>query len=178
MNTVIIIRDSVLSAAAAVEVVLPIQDPHDDSSTDTPEDEDTLFDREEALRHDDAIMDFHWFNTIPWTDIKDIRSATSTAQVRVTTSATRKPASHHAPRALIPQLRTSMEAVMEASISKGKAAYAAMEAVTLARKWQEDAKRAYDQKFAERPPKLGKSTTTRSSAHLRRLKCSRNTSRP
>ena len=35
------------------EVVLPIHDPHEDNSTDTPEDEDTLFDREEALRHDE-----------------------------------------------------------------------------------------------------------------------------
>ena len=57
-------------------MVLPIQDPHDDSSTDTPEDEDTLFDREEALRHDDAIMDFQWFRTISWDEIKDLRGTT------------------------------------------------------------------------------------------------------
>ena len=56
-NAVIRIRDNILHAAADVEVVLPIHDPNDDSSTDTPEDEDTLFDREEVLRHDDAIMD-------------------------------------------------------------------------------------------------------------------------
>ena len=35
------------------------------------------------------------------------------------------------------------------SISKGNAAYAAMQAVTVARGWQEEAKRAYDRKFAE-----------------------------
>ena len=35
------------------------------------------------------------------------------------------------------------------SISKGNAAYAAMQAVTIAREWQEEAKRAYDRKFAE-----------------------------
>ena len=57
-DAVIRLRDNILNAAADVEVVLPIHDPHEDSSTDTPEDEDTLFDREEALRHDDAIMDF------------------------------------------------------------------------------------------------------------------------
>ena len=69
------LRDSVLNAAAAAEVVLPIHDPHEDNSTEAPDDEDRLFDREEALRHDDAIMDFHWF-TIPWTDIKDLRGTT------------------------------------------------------------------------------------------------------
>ena len=35
------------------------------------------------------------------------------------------------------------------SISKGNAAYAAMQAVTMVREWQEEAKRAYDRKFAE-----------------------------
>ena len=40
------------------------------------EDEDTLFDREEALRHDDAIMDFQWLSTISWTEIKDLRGTT------------------------------------------------------------------------------------------------------
>ena len=75
-DSVIRLRDSVLSAAAAAEVVLPICDPHGDYSTEAPDDEDRLFDREEALRHDDAIMDFHWFNTIPWTDIKDLRGTT------------------------------------------------------------------------------------------------------
>ena len=69
-DSVIRLRDSVLSAAAGAEVVLPIYDPHGDNSTEAPDDEDRLFDREEALRHDDAIMDFHWFNTIPWSDIK------------------------------------------------------------------------------------------------------------
>ena len=75
-ETVIRIRDNILHAAADVEVVLPIHDPHDDSSTDTPDDEDTLFDREEALRHDDAIMDFQWFSTISWDEIKDLRGTT------------------------------------------------------------------------------------------------------
>ena len=35
------------------------------------------------------------------------------------------------------------------SCSKGNAAYAAMEDVIMAREWQAEAKRAYDQKFAE-----------------------------
>ena len=75
-DSVASLRDSTLSAAAAAEVVLPIHDPHEDNSTEAPDDDDRLFDREEALRHDDAIMDFHWFSTIPWTDIKDLRGAT------------------------------------------------------------------------------------------------------
>ena len=76
MNSVICLRDSVLSAAAEVEVVLPIHDPQEDNSTVAPDDEDRLFDREDALRHDDAIMDFHWFSTIPWSDIEDLRGTT------------------------------------------------------------------------------------------------------
>ena len=75
-DAVIRLRDNILHAAADVEVVLPIDDPHDDSSTDTPEEEDTLFDREEALRHDDAILDFRWFSTISWTEIRDLRGTT------------------------------------------------------------------------------------------------------
>ena len=75
-DAVIRIRDKTLEAAAEAEVVLSIHDPHDDNSTEAPEDEDTLFDREEALRHDDAIMDFQWFKTISWTEIKDLRGTT------------------------------------------------------------------------------------------------------
>ena len=41
-----------------------------------PDDENRTFDREEALRFDDEIMDFHWFSTVPWTDIKDLRGTT------------------------------------------------------------------------------------------------------
>ena len=51
-EAVIRLRDSVLNAAAAAEVVLPIHEPHEDNSTVAPDGEDTLFDREEALRHD------------------------------------------------------------------------------------------------------------------------------
>ena len=91
-------------------MVLPIHDPHDDSSTDTPEDEDTLFDREEAVRHDDAIMDFQWFSMISWTEIKDLRGTTAhKAQLRSTASTTRYLAGHHAQRALIPHIRSSLE---------------------------------------------------------------------
>ena len=76
MDTVTCLRDSILSAAAAAEVVLTIHDPHDDNSTEAPDEDDRLFDREEFLRHDDAIMDFQWFSTVSWTDIKDLRGTT------------------------------------------------------------------------------------------------------
>ena len=54
----------------------PIHDPYDDNSTEAPDEDDRLFDREEALRHDDAIMDFQWFSTVSWSDIKDLRGTT------------------------------------------------------------------------------------------------------
>ena len=75
-DSVIRLRDSIFNAAAEVEVVLPIHDPQEDNSTVAPDDEDRLFDREDALRHDDAIMDFQLFSTIPWPDIKDLRGTT------------------------------------------------------------------------------------------------------
>ena len=87
-------------------MVVPIHDPHDDSSTDTPDDEDTLFDREEALRHDDAIMDFQWYSTISWDEIKDLRGTT---YVQPPASATRHLASHFFQRAFITHVRTSLE---------------------------------------------------------------------
>ena len=75
-ETVIRLRESAIRAAVEAEVVLSIYDPHEDNSTVAPDDEDRTFDREEALRLDDAIMDFHWFSSIPWTDIKDLRGTT------------------------------------------------------------------------------------------------------
>ena len=70
------LRDSVLSAAEDAEVVLPILRPTRRQLHGGPDDEDRMFDREEALRLDDEIMDFHWFSSIPWTDIKDLRGTT------------------------------------------------------------------------------------------------------
>ena len=48
----------------------------DDNSTEASDDDDRLFDNKEALRHDDAIKNFQWINTVPWTDIKDLRGTT------------------------------------------------------------------------------------------------------
>ena len=57
-------------------MVLPIRDSHDDNSTEAPEDEEKLFDREEALRYDEEIMDFPWFSTITWDEIRNLRGTT------------------------------------------------------------------------------------------------------
>ena len=70
------LRNNVLNAATETGIVLPIYDPHEDNSTVAPDDEDRTFDREEALGLDDAIMDFHWFSSVSWTDIKDLRGTT------------------------------------------------------------------------------------------------------
>ena len=44
--------------------------------TEVPDEDDRLFNREEALRHDDAIMDFQRFGTVAWAEIKDLRGTT------------------------------------------------------------------------------------------------------
>ena len=68
--------DSVLHAVAEAEVVLPINEQVEDSSTIAPEVNDGIIDCEEALRLDDEIMNFQWISTIPWSDIKDLRGST------------------------------------------------------------------------------------------------------
>ena len=75
-EAVLNLRNNVHNAATEAGIVLPIYDPQEDNSTVAPDDDDRTFDREEALRLDDEVMDFHWFSTIPWTDIKDLRGTT------------------------------------------------------------------------------------------------------
>ena len=70
-----ILCDSVLHAVAEAEVVLPINEQVEDSSTIAPEVNDGIIDREKALRFDDEIMNFQWISTIPWSDIKDLRGS-------------------------------------------------------------------------------------------------------
>ena len=41
-----------------------------------PDDERDLFGREEALRMNEEIMDFQWFEHVTWDSIKDLRSTT------------------------------------------------------------------------------------------------------
>ena len=40
------------------------------------DDEDRTFDRVEALRLDDEIVDVNWFSSVSWTEIKDLRGTT------------------------------------------------------------------------------------------------------
>ena len=84
-EAVLCLRNSVLHAATEAGVVLPIYDPNEDNSRVGPDDEDRTFDREEDLRLDDAIMDFNWFSSVSWTDIKDLRGTTYVQPLSCTT---------------------------------------------------------------------------------------------
>ena len=58
-------------------VLLPFaQDAEQASTAAPPDDERDLFGREEALRMDEEIMDFQWFEHVTWDSIKDFRGAT------------------------------------------------------------------------------------------------------
>ena len=46
------------------------------STAAPPDDERDLFGREEALRMDEEIMDFQWFEHVTWDSIKDLRGTT------------------------------------------------------------------------------------------------------
>ena len=52
------------------------QDPDPASTAAPPDDERDLFGREEALRMDEEIMDFQWFEHVTWDSIKDLRGTT------------------------------------------------------------------------------------------------------
>ena len=60
------------------KVLLPFAQDPDQASTAAPDDDDELdlFGREEAVRMDEEIMDFQWFDNIPWGSIKDLRGTT------------------------------------------------------------------------------------------------------
>ena len=70
-------RDTITRTAADTEVLLPFaQDPDQASTAAPPDDEQDLFGREEALRMDEEIMDFQWFEHVTWDSIKDLRGTT------------------------------------------------------------------------------------------------------
>ena len=49
----------------------------DQASTAAPADDElSVFGREEALRLDEEIMDFRWFETVTWDSIEDLRDTT------------------------------------------------------------------------------------------------------
>ena len=67
-------RDTITRTAADTEVLLPFaQDLEQASTADPPDDERDLFGREDALRMDEEIMDFQWFEQVKWDSIKDLR---------------------------------------------------------------------------------------------------------
>ena len=68
-------RDSITQAAADTEVLLPLAASSDQASTAAPADDDqSLFRHEGALRLDEEITDFPWFNTVTWDSIKGPRA--------------------------------------------------------------------------------------------------------
>ena len=70
-------RDTITRTAADTEVLLPFaQDPDQASTAAPPDDERDLFGREEALRMDEEIMNFQWFEHFTWDSIKDLRGTT------------------------------------------------------------------------------------------------------
>ena len=70
-------RDTITRTAVDTEVLLPFaQDPDQASAAAPPDDERDLFGREEALRMDEEIMDFQWFEHVTWDSIKDLRGTT------------------------------------------------------------------------------------------------------
>ena len=70
-------RDTITRTAADTEVLLPFAQDTDQASTAAPpDDERDLFGREEALRMDEEIMDFQWFEHVTWDSIKDLRGTT------------------------------------------------------------------------------------------------------
>ena len=70
-------RDTITRTAADTEVLLPFaQDAEQASTAAPPDDEPDLFGREEALRMDEVIMDFQWFEQVSWDSIKDLRGTT------------------------------------------------------------------------------------------------------
>ena len=70
-------RDTITSSAADAEVLLPFaQDPDQASTAAPPDDEQDLFGREQALRMDEEIMDFQWFEHVTGDSIKELRGTT------------------------------------------------------------------------------------------------------
>ena len=70
-------RDTITRTAADTEVLLTFaQDAEQASTAAPPDDEPDLFGREDALRMDEVIMDFQWFEHVTWDSIKDLRGTT------------------------------------------------------------------------------------------------------
>ena len=105
-------RDTITRTAADTEVLLPFaQDPDQASTAAPPDDERDLFGREEALRKDEEIMDFQWFEHVTWDSIKDydVFPTSHEVQVCVAASPTCHSSSHHSQQPHLLGVRVSLE---------------------------------------------------------------------
>ena len=70
-------RETIIRTAADTEILLPFaQNPDQASTAAAPDNEQDIFGREEALRTDEEIMNFQWFDNVTWDNIKDLRGTT------------------------------------------------------------------------------------------------------
>ena len=90
-------RDTITRTAADAEVLLPFAQDPDQASTAAPPDDEG---REEALRMDEEIMDFRWFEHVTWYSIKDLRGTTY-VQPPTWFKFALQEAQHASPRAII-----------------------------------------------------------------------------
>ena len=110
-------RDTITRTAADTEVLFPFaQGPDQASAAAPPDEERDLFGREEALRMDEEIMDFQWFEHVTWDSIKDLRGTTyvqppNEVQVFVAASPACHPSSYHPQQPNLFSLRISLESV-------------------------------------------------------------------
>ena len=93
----------------------PFAQDTDQASTAAPnDDEQDLFGREEALRMDEEIMNFQWFEHVTWDSIPDLRGTTNVqpptkVQVFITASTTCHSPSHHSQQPHVIGIRASLE---------------------------------------------------------------------
>ena len=104
-------RDTITRTAADTEVLLPFaQDPDQASTAAPPDDERDLFGREKALRMDEEIMDFQWFEHVTWDSIKDSRGTTYVQPpTRFRASPTCHSSNHHSQQLHLIGVRVSLE---------------------------------------------------------------------
>ena len=110
-------RDTITRTAADTEVLLPFaQDTEQASTAAPPDDEPDLFGREDALRMDEVIMDFQWFDQVSWDSIKDLRGTTCVQPPTRFKFALQQAqhchsSSHYPQRSILPCLGISLEGV-------------------------------------------------------------------
>ena len=108
-------RDTITRTAADTEVHLPFaRDPDQASTAAPPDDEQDLFGREEALRMDEEIMNFQWFDQRHVGQHQrlaghDVRSTAHNVLVCLATSSTCHPTCNHSQQPFLIGIRASLE---------------------------------------------------------------------